>query len=317
MMCSWLGAKDSPEMRARCKSWIQQTHMMLIAESRIPTESSVYAISIASASTVVTDLPIDFGSVMNWRIISKNGDTSFTRTLKEVTPDWLDRYVQNRSAATTGQPEYFTIRRTSHPKEAGDATTLNIVSTATAAQGDNIQRVSLVGYPNATRDRAIHQEFTLNGTTNVSVTTPIRTIISFSKDSDTTGFVQLKDGSGTILAELMPWSRGADLAVAEVFPYVDDTYETEMRYWRRAIPMVNESDTPSFVDPQYHLGLAYAALAEFGVSFIDDDRAQQVIAQAERFRQRFNWNRGRQNVSNAGFKWGGQTGPMSPTGFFR
>ena len=313
MMCAWLGHKDSPEMRSRCKMWLYQTHMAWVAESRVISESSVYPITIAAATTLVTDVPLDFQAALNWKIISKAGDTSVTGLITEKDADWLDRYVQNRDVATTGTPEFFAIRRTSHPKETGDGTTLNIVSTATAARGDNVQRVSLVGYPNTTRDRAIHQEFTLNGTTNVSVTTPIRTIISFSKDTDTVGFVQLKDGSGTVLAELMPWSRSADLVSLEVFPYVNAEYATELRYYRRPIPMVNESDTPAYVDPQFHMGLAYSALAEFGASFIDDDRVATIVQQAAAAKQKFMWSRRRSDTSRAGWKWGEGTGNSNPT----
>lgn len=288
--------------------WLNQTYLQWITESRVSTESSLYQTTQTTGDTLITDVPVDFLTMVNFRVLSRNSDTSYMKVLVEKTPDELDRMFPNRAATpnTAATPTYFTINRTSHPKETGDATTLTVRSTSTADAGAAAPLISLVGYPNATRDRELHQQVTGNGTTNVSIGTPIRTILSFSKDRDTTGYVQLRDGSSNVLAELMPWQRSSHLVVIEPFSYVDSsttliTYE--MRYNRRPPVMLNDADVPFFIPEEYHMGLAYSALAEFGASYVDDSRLGDLVQLADRWKQRFRSLRRSKDVASGGFKW--------------
>lgn len=305
MLLDLIGHRDNPEMEKRAKIWLNATYRNWCADGRVSTDSSLYAFTVAAASSLITDVPADFLTAVNLRILSKGSglDTSYRGILKEITPQQLDEAVPNRAAESTGPPTAFTFRRVSHPKETGDGTTLNIVSTATAAAGDNTQKVTVAGYSGSDRARPIEQEFTLNGTTNVSVTTPVATLISFSKDSDTTGYVQLKDGSGTVLAELMPWQRSHHLPVLELYPCVDAQYQMELRYNRRPMPMTKDSSVPLYIDDQFHAGIVYGAAEEYALHFTDDSRVQTISGAAAKHYRRFMVNRRRQDVTSGGFRW--------------
>ena len=306
MLLDLIGHRDNAEMEKRARIWLNATHRNWCADGRVSTDSTLYAFTIAAAASLITDVPADFLTAVNLRILSKGSslDTQYKGGLQEVTPQELDEAVPNRAAESTGTPRLFTFRRTSHPKETGDGTTLNIVSTATAAQGDNTQKVSVVGYSGTDRSRPIEQEFTLDGTTSVSVTTPVATLISFSKSADTVGYVQLKDGSGAVLAELMPWQRSHHLPVLEVYQWVDDQYQMELRYNRRPMPMTKDASVPLYIDDQFHAGLVYGAAAEYAMDFTDDSRVASIQSGAARHWQRFQVSRRRQDVTSGGFQWG-------------
>jgi hypothetical protein len=308
LLLSWMRARNAGvtgnPLDALAKMMVNQTYLGWVTEARVSTESSLYQTTQALGDTLITDVPVDFLTMVNFRIMQRGSDTGYRRTLDELTPDEMDRRFINRDATpNTGVPTVFCIRRTSSPKETGDATTLNVVSTSTLDSGAVAAFVSIVGYPNALRDRDLHQQVRLNGTTNVSVTTPIRTLISFSKDRATTGYVQLKNGSGTVLAELMPWQRASRLVVIEPYVYPDASYTYEMRYNRRPPIMLNDADTPFYVPEEFHMGLVYGAAAEFGASYIDDTRLKSVNELAAQFKRRFMMYRRSKDVVSGGFKW--------------
>lgn len=308
LLLSWMRARNASvatgPLDALAKMMVNQTYLGWVTEARVSTESSIYQTTQASGDTLITDVPVDFLTMVNFRIMQRGSDTGYRRVLEEKTPDELDRLYPNRDATpNTGVPTLFCVRRTSSPKETGDATTLNVVSTSTLDSGAVAAYASIVGYPNATRDRDLHQQVRLNGTTNVSVPTPIRTLISFSKDRVTTGYVQLKNGAGTVLAELMPWQKASRLVVIEPFVYPDATFTYEMRYNRRPPIMLNDADTPFYVPEEFHMGLVYGAAAEFGASYIDDSRLPSVMQLAGEFKRRFMQNRRAKDTVSGGFKW--------------
>lgn len=305
MLLAWCRGTGSTEMENKAKGWLNATYRNWLVKARVQTEASRFQFTVTLGTTIVTAIPMDLLTIVNLRTLSRDADTAYAGVMEEKTPDEMDRMYPNRAATpNTGSPIHFSYRRISHPAETG-AAGLWVCSTVTAAGGDFGQKVGIVGYPATDRSRILPQEVVLNGTTRVAVPTAVGTLLSFSKSANTVGYVQLYDAAtaGNLLAELMPWERSGQRPVLEPYPYVDATWIFEMLYNRRPPPMTNDSDVPFYVSDEFHMGIVYSAIADWAVSFIDDDRLASAAAQAKDFEDRFMLFRRVQDRETAGVKW--------------
>lgn len=314
MLLGWCRGTGSPEMAVRARSWLNQSYLGWLTEARVQTDSVTYQVALTASMTELTDVPIDLLTMVSFKLISRLGDTKVAgRVIQELTPVEMDtRYPNRLNTPNTGMPGWFTYKRVGHPVDTG-AAGLWVCSTATAVQGDSGQLVGVVGYPSTgatARGRLQHQQVVLNGTTRVAVPVALPTLIQFSKSADTVGYVQLWDAAtnGNLLMELMPWERASHRPVIEIFPYPDVAMVAEMRYNRKPPVMMNDADVPFYLPAEFHMGLVYYSAAEFGASFIDDDRIGPINAQAKEWRERFLLQRRLQDRSTAGIRWSQREG---------
>jgi len=178
---------DDSTMRDRAKNWLQEAYEEATSAIVIPSLESTFRFSLL-AGAFTQQLPVDVASIINVRILDRNGDDAYARNLDEWSADEFDHerpHLARTATADQGIPAKYRVQRINGI--LNDAAAVDEYFVESDDQGDNLM-ASLVAYLDSGRTRINNFSVALGGMTKKSLGNAYQAI-AVSKDGNSKGTI--------------------------------------------------------------------------------------------------------------------------------
>lgn len=178
---------DDSTMRDRAKNWLQEAYEEVTSAIVIPSLESTFRFSLL-AGAFTQQLPVDVASIINVRILDRNGDDAYARNLDEWSADEFDHerpHLARTATAEQGTPAKYRVQRIDGI--LNDAAAVDEYFVESDDQGDNLM-ASLVAYLDSGRTRIDNFSVALQGQTRRKIGEAYQAI-AVSKDGNSKGTI--------------------------------------------------------------------------------------------------------------------------------
>jgi len=229
-----------------------------------------------TASTRDYVLPEDFGKPLNAY------DDSNNLSLKRI--DYQRMLIDNVSSwDSNGTVEAYDILTLPVQNQPSSSSVITFTSSSSS---DTTQTVHIKGMSSGV---IIHEDITLNGTSDVSTTNSFTEILSITKSAATTGKITGTSNSAAVTVAIMsPSALDYKVKVVRLFQTPANTLTIKMPYFVVPYPLEDDYDSPVVDCANYLIQRATAKILRRKRQY---DKAKDFDIEAEKVFQGIIWNK--------------------------